>query len=291
MSARAVTMIGLGPMGRAMVDALLENGNRVTVWNRTASRVDKAVGKGARGTVLIEEALAASELVLLSLTDYAAMYEILDPVASSLTGRVLVNLGASSPEEARAAARWASKHGARYLAGSPMVPPTGIGSSESSTLYSGPREILDDYRDVLDVLTSCDYRGEDTGLAAVYYQIGMDIFLSLMIGYLHAMAIARANGISASDYVPYAALATSVVAPSLFPLYASRIDTNQHPGDMERLGSIEPEMEQLVRTASEAGVDTSLPEALRAILSKAVADGDPNAGLSSLVEFFAKPEA
>ncbi|MER7083976.1 NAD(P)-binding domain-containing protein, partial [Saccharopolyspora kobensis] len=35
-----VTLIGLGPMGQAMVKVLLDAGHPVTVWNRTASRAD-----------------------------------------------------------------------------------------------------------------------------------------------------------------------------------------------------------------------------------------------------------
>lgn len=41
-----VTVIGLGPMGRAMAAALLDRGYAVTVWNRTASRADDLVARG-----------------------------------------------------------------------------------------------------------------------------------------------------------------------------------------------------------------------------------------------------
>jgi 3-hydroxyisobutyrate dehydrogenase-like beta-hydroxyacid dehydrogenase len=40
-------MIGLGPMGQAMVRRFLATGHRVTVWNRTASRADELVAEGA----------------------------------------------------------------------------------------------------------------------------------------------------------------------------------------------------------------------------------------------------
>src|SRR3954447_1888627 len=47
MSRQAVTVIGLGPMGRAMVDAFLDRGHAVTVWNRTASKAEELVARGA----------------------------------------------------------------------------------------------------------------------------------------------------------------------------------------------------------------------------------------------------
>ncbi|MFD1535193.1 NAD(P)-binding domain-containing protein [Pseudonocardia aurantiaca] len=46
-----VTVIGLGPMGQAMVRRFLAAGHRVTVWNRTPkpSRRPDIRGRGARG--------------------------------------------------------------------------------------------------------------------------------------------------------------------------------------------------------------------------------------------------
>ena len=42
-----VGFIGLGIMGRGMVDNLMKAGFDVTVWNRTASRMDTFVERGA----------------------------------------------------------------------------------------------------------------------------------------------------------------------------------------------------------------------------------------------------
>jgi 3-hydroxyisobutyrate dehydrogenase-like beta-hydroxyacid dehydrogenase len=47
MSKHDVTVIGLGPMGRAMASEFLGRGYRVTVWNRTSGRADELVGAGA----------------------------------------------------------------------------------------------------------------------------------------------------------------------------------------------------------------------------------------------------
>ena len=43
----AVSIIGLGPMGRAMAKAFLEKDHPVTVWNRTATKADALVTKGS----------------------------------------------------------------------------------------------------------------------------------------------------------------------------------------------------------------------------------------------------
>ena len=42
-----VCVIGLGDMGSALAEALINNGHRVTVWNRTMSKCDPLVDVGA----------------------------------------------------------------------------------------------------------------------------------------------------------------------------------------------------------------------------------------------------
>ena len=44
---RPVTVIGLGPMGRAMAAAFLAAGQPTTVWNRTAGKADELLARGA----------------------------------------------------------------------------------------------------------------------------------------------------------------------------------------------------------------------------------------------------
>ncbi|GAA4474919.1 NAD(P)-binding domain-containing protein [Phytohabitans houttuyneae] len=82
-----VTVIGLGPMGRAMAAALMRAGHPVTVWNRTPGRADSLVAQGATRAASPAAAVAGSDLIVLSLTDYPAMHDILGPIVSLLAGK------------------------------------------------------------------------------------------------------------------------------------------------------------------------------------------------------------
>jgi len=138
----AVTVIGLGPMGQAMTRALLAAGHPVTVWNRTPGRADGVVADGARRATTPGEALEASDLVILSLTDYRAMYDILDDAAASLAGRTLVNLSSDTPDRTRKAATWAAGHHADFLTGGVMVPAPMVGTAAATVFYSGSGEVM-----------------------------------------------------------------------------------------------------------------------------------------------------
>jgi 3-hydroxyisobutyrate dehydrogenase-like beta-hydroxyacid dehydrogenase len=285
-----VTVIGLGPMGQAMVHALLGQGHHVTVWNRTASRADALVARGAVLAKSAEDAVAANELVVLSLTDYDAMYTVLEPASHALTGRVLVNLSSDTPEKTRAGARWVSEHGAVHLTGGVNASPSGIGQPESSTFYSGPREVFEAHRSTLEVLTSADYRGEDPGLAALLYQMGMVMFWTSMLSYWQAIALADANGLTAADVLPHA-IETMTGMPGFLSFYAERIDAGEHSGDVDRLAMGMASVEHVLHTNADAGVDTTLPAAVAALFRRGMDAGHAADSFSSLVELMKTAKA
>ncbi|MFF1509165.1 NAD(P)-dependent oxidoreductase [Streptomyces sp. NPDC058326] len=290
-NSRSVTVIGLGPMGQAMAGAFLDSGYDVTVWNRTASRADALVARGAVLAPSVKEALASNELVVLSLTDYDAVYATLGPAEAALSGRTLVNLSSDTPEKARAAARWAAERGAVQLTGGVTVPPSGIGQAESSTFYSGPRQVFDRHRPALEVITGrTDHRGEDPGLAALMYQIGMVMFWTSMLSYWQAIALADANGLTAADILPHA-VETANSLPGFFSFYAERIDAGRHAGDVDRLAMGMASVEHVLHTNADAGVDTVLPAAVVELFRRGMDAGHAADSFSSLLESMKKTDA
>ncbi|MCX5203857.1 NAD(P)-binding domain-containing protein [Streptomyces sp. NBC_00237] len=286
---KSVTVIGLGPMGRAMSAAYLDAGYRVTVFNRTPSRADELVARGAHRADSIEQALSANELSILSLTDYDAVYALLESEAATaaLSGRVLVNLSSDTPDRAREAAEWAASHGAQHLTGGVGAPPTSIGDPEMYTYYSGPKDVFEQHKDVLEVLTRADYKGEDPGLGALYYQLQMDMFWTGLTSWLHALAVARANGITAEDLLPYA---TDVMGtmPGFFAHYTPRVDAGENGGELERLSMGIASIDHVLHTTKAAGVDPTLPAAVLETFRRGAAAGHSENSLTSLVEVFTK---
>lgn len=285
----SVTVIGLGPMGRAMAGALLDRGYGVTVWNRTASRADGLVARGAVLAPSPADAVAANEVVILSLTDYVAVNAVRESAAQALNGRVLVNLTSATPEEARAGARRAAERGAVQLTGGVTSPPSGIGQPDSATLYSGQREAFDRHRPVLETLTGrVEHQGEDPGLAALSYQLGMVMFWTSMLSFWQAVALARANGLKAADILPHATDTANSLA-QFFAFYAERIDAGVHDGDVDRLAMGVASVEHVLHTHTEAGVDTTLPAAVVDLFRQGMEAGHAEESFSSLVGLLAKP--
>jgi NAD binding domain of 6-phosphogluconate dehydrogenase len=84
----SVTVLGLGAMGRALAAALLTAGHPTTAWNRTAAKADALVEQGATRAATPGDAVGSSDVLIACLIDYAAVDEVLRPVAGMLRGRV-----------------------------------------------------------------------------------------------------------------------------------------------------------------------------------------------------------
>ena len=287
-----VTMIGLGPMGQAMVRVLLDHGHPVTVWNRTASRADALVAAGATRAGTPAEAVAASELVILSLTDYQAMYDILDGpgdgAGAALDGRVIVNLSSDTPERTREAADWAAGRGARFLAGGVMVPENLVGAEGAYVFYSGPKELFEAHRATLELFGRPDHVGSDVGLAQLFYQAQLDMFLTTLAGYLHASALLGAAGVTATQFLPWAAHQFDTVS-SYLPEAARQLDEHHHPGDRAALGMMGATAAHIRDASRAAGIDLELPKAVKSHYDRAVAAGFGQDSWSALIEVLRKP--
>ncbi|WP_258177336.1 NAD(P)-dependent oxidoreductase [Streptomyces solincola] len=230
----------------------------------------------------VEEALRVNELVVLSLTDYDAVYTILEQAPQALSGRTVANLTSDTPARAREAAAWLAERGAAQITGGVQTPPPEIGSADAATYYSGPADAVARHRAALEVLTGVEYLGEDHGLAALYYQIGIDMFWTGLVGYLHGQAVALANGTSAEQFLEHAV--KTMDFKYFLEFYAPRIDAGNHEGEVDNLGMAVASLTHVLHTAEDSGVDASVPAAILGLFRRGVAAGRERDSLTSLVE-------
>jgi 3-hydroxyisobutyrate dehydrogenase-like beta-hydroxyacid dehydrogenase len=280
---KPVTVIGLGPMGRAMVRKLLAAGHPTTVWNRTPGRADALVEDGAVRTASPAEALAASELIILSLTDYQAMYDIFGGAEHALAGRVVANLSSDTPQRTREAAAWLAERGAQLLAGGVMVPAPMVGEEGAYVFYSGPRDVFDAHEPTLRVLGRPDYRGEDPALAQLFYQALLAVFLSTLAGELQAAALVGSAGVSAKELVPY--VKENIGLAAMFADETARhVDERSYPGDLSTVTMMGATADHIVAASTAAGLDATLPSAVKSLYDRAIAAGHGNDNWTSLYE-------
>jgi len=201
----AVGLIGLGLMGRPMAANLLKAGFPLTVWNRTASRADELVAKGARAAKTPKEAAAASDVLITIVSDPPALEEVLWGAAGVLEGMrrgsVLVDSSTVSPALERRAAAACAALGVEFL-DAPVTGGTwGAEKGELVMMVGGPEETLSRVEPVFAAIAKRWFHLGGPG-AGQTVKVAMNMLLALEVDALaEAMALSAAGGVPSERLV------------------------------------------------------------------------------------------
>ncbi|MFC0114658.1 NAD(P)-dependent oxidoreductase [Kibdelosporangium aridum] len=285
LSKPAVTVLGAGDMGSALVRALLAAGYPTTVWNRTPERAKPLVAEGATQATTVAEAVEASRLVIVCLLDYTSVTEVLDTARDALAGRVLVNLTNGTQGQAR---ELAGRYDVDYLDGGIMAVPPMIATPAAFVFYSGSRSAYDTNKPVLEVFGESVYVGTDPGFAALH-DIGLlSGMYGMFVGGLHALALVTSAGIPATKFAPLLKRYVSSMTGYVDRM-AEQIDKQDYAIDvtsniaMQSAGYV-----NLTLSAEEQGISPELLAPLGPLMAQRVADGHGHEDLGGVVELLKK---
>ncbi|MEU4441762.1 NAD(P)-dependent oxidoreductase [Actinosynnema sp. NPDC050801] len=282
-----VTVLGLGAMGAALATALVRAGHPTAVWNRSSGKADALVGLGATAAPTVRDAVSAADVVIACLFDASSVHEVLDPVADLLTGRTLVNVTTTTPDQSREIAGWAAAHGVVYLDGGIMAVPHMIGQPGSSVLYSGSRAAFDRYRPLLDLWGESAYFGEDAGVASLYDMALLAGMYVMFAGFLHGAAMVAGAGVPAAEFAERAAPWLSAMTGGFAGL-AVVVDG----GDYTVAGQQSLEFSDLgdmVDASAAQGISTEVVGVVQGLIRRQVDAGHGKEGFARIFESIRQP--
>ncbi|MEU2427312.1 NAD(P)-binding domain-containing protein [Streptomyces sp. NPDC007851] len=278
----SVTILGLGPMGRALASAFLNARHPVTVWNRTPGKAGDLPDQGAVVAGSAQDAVQAGQVIIVCLIDYAAVRATLEHLPADWENRQLVNLTSGEPAQARQMSEWASSRGIDYLDGAVLTPTPAIGTSAAAVLLSGSRDVYEAVQETMAALGgTAMHLGDDPGQASAYEVALLDIFATSVNGIVHAFALASAEGIEPERF---AAFATGIgeLLPEMIRRFAQQIQTGHYPGDRSTIASAAAGITHIISTATSHGIDVGVLTAAKSVIDQAVAGGYGPEGLARL---------
>ncbi|GAB2894218.1 NAD(P)-dependent oxidoreductase [Streptomyces mayteni] len=280
----AVTVLGLGAMGTALARTLLAAGHQVTVWNRTGTRAEALATEGATVADTPAAAIAASPLAIVCVLDYTAVRETLEPAATTLAGRLLVNLTNGTPAQARETAAWAAEHGVDYLDGGIMAIPPMIGHPGATLLYSGSRAAFDAHEKTLERLGVAAFLSDDPGTAPLYDIALLSAMYGLFGGALHALAMVHPGEGRATEFTSTLLLPWLQAMMASVPEFARQLDSGEFGtrAANSNLAMQAAAYGNLLDASAAEGVDPLLVRPMGELLHRAVAAGDGNRDVPAL---------
>lgn len=288
MNDNTVSIIGVGDMGTALANTALAGGYEVTLWNRTAARVEPFRDTAARIADSAADAVAASTVSVLILADYAVAREVMDTdsVRPLLPGRVIVNLISGGPDVADEFGSWATGYGARYLDGRIGSYPSDIGAETSAMIYGGDAEAFADCEPLLRCFApEMRYVGSDlraaNALAAAMFSL---YHHAVNESYYEAIAFAARYGVSPADCLPLARQQLRIAAQALGRGTEMCLE-DRYDGDQSSLETHLGALGRTQRALIDAGAPHAITDGMMVHLEQAVATGRGSQQLAGLFPF------
>jgi 3-hydroxyisobutyrate dehydrogenase-like beta-hydroxyacid dehydrogenase len=143
-------MIGLGLMGTAFTERLLEAGYSVWVHNRTREKAEPLVALGARWT---DNPLTVCERVIISLYTTDTVDAVLDSLADGLRpGQILIDTTTGNPKQTAALGGRLTARGISYLDAPFSGSSEQTRRGEATAIVGGPPDAYRQCHDLFDCL-------------------------------------------------------------------------------------------------------------------------------------------
>ncbi|CUS41090.1 2-hydroxy-3-oxopropionate reductase [hydrothermal vent metagenome] len=208
MAQPTIGFIGMGLMGVPMTLRLLGAGFEVRVWNRSIDKCAGVVSAGAILTDKLDDLVRHSDIVMLCVTDTAAVSDIVFGEAgvanSARAGQVLVDFSSIEPQATRMMAeRLYTTSGCIWI-DAPVS--GGVAGAEQGTLAimaGGPEDVLATIRPVLAPLSQRVTRVGDVGSGQVTKICNQMLVSCNVLVMAEVMALAEKAGVDA-EQIPVA---------------------------------------------------------------------------------------
>ena len=198
-----IGFIGLGNMGIPMACQLLKAGYPLLVYNRNKIKEESVVAAGADKTSSTADVMKRSDVIIIMVTDDAALIEIFTGeqglLTPAVTGRYIINMSTVSPEVSRDMAALCESAGNHYV-DAPVSGSVKQAQEGQLVIMVGAEEaVFDDVKPILEAMGKLVLRVGQTG-AGNTVKLAINTLLAIQAqGLAETINFASQQGIKTED--------------------------------------------------------------------------------------------
>lgn len=270
-----IGFIGLGRMGSGIARNILEAGFPLTVYNRTAAKMQPIIESGATAAASPKEAAEQADVVFTCLGGDESVIDILhgdDGLLAGLgAGCIHAGLSTISPAGASELARLHAQHGSAYIAAPVLGRPDVAEAGRLRTFVAGDDEAISRCTCVLETYTELVLPvGPDQSVASTMKVCANYAVASVIEIIGEVFTFGEKSGVAEP--------LLSMLIKSLFPLpalqeYADRIQSRDFaPGGFAMTGGLK-DVELFIKAGGDVRVALPFASVIRDKMLAAIADG------------------
>lgn len=198
-----IAYFGTGLLGSGFTRKLLERGETVHVWNRTAEKARALEADGAKAFANPADAVKGAAQLHLTLSDDAAVDGVLEPLAGVLDkSTVIVDHTTTAPTPtAERVKRW-TERGFTFVHAPVFMGPQNARDATGLMLLSGAPDVRARVRPLLEPMTGKVIEfGDDPSHGAAFKLFGNMLLITLVGGIADVYQLARSLGVDPKDAI------------------------------------------------------------------------------------------
>ncbi len=289
---KKIGFAGIGLMGLPMCRRLLAAGHELSVWNRSPEKCAALIQAGAQQVSSPESLARDCELVMLCVSDTAAVQELVsraDGLLAGLSaGKIVVDFSSIAPAATRELATQVESKGAHWV-DAPVS--GGVVGAETGTLVvmaGGDAGIIDGLRPVLAAVAQRVTHMGPNGAGQVSKICNQLIVAANAVLIAEAVALAEKSGVNAAKLAP--ALAGGFADSKPFQLLVPRMSSRQFEPVQWRVKTLLKDLDMAVSLAQQESASVPLAAHAAELMREHGASGALENDLSSLITQFAGPK-
>lgn len=282
-----IGFLGLGMMGFPLANNLRKAGYAVTVWNRTASKADALVKKGAALARTPRECATDKDLVITCVADEKALHDVTegpDGVLAGLkAGDLLADATTAGTRAALALEKSVRERGASFVAAPVLGSRAAAEKAQIVVVAGGPAAAREKARPALHAVCARLIELDEAVHAALMKLVVNSVGGAMMAGFAEALALGASGGLDLARMV-------DTVQASGFhsPLYLMKGDQilqrDWSPRFAVKLAEKDERLAQ--EAAADQGVKMPISTAVRRLFEEAANGGRADQDYCAIAEMY-----
>jgi len=281
---QSISVIGLGDMGTALANTLINKGYSVTVWNRSAAKAGSLVSAGATLADTASEAVAASSASITCIKSHRQTRELLakDPVV--LNGKTIIELSTGDASDAEDLVAFLESHGADFLLGMINAYPSKVGEDETTIITVGAEATWAEYRPVMKALggKSTCVGDQPAALAALFAAL-FTTRQGFMFGMIYGALACQKAGIPLNAFVDQIPV-TMKVMQDYYDVFAATVPSGNYSDPEASINTYAAAVDDALGTFKSLGARVELPQLMHDLIHHGVESGHGDKQLTALVK-------
>ena len=283
-----ISVIGLGSMGSALAKTLLDNGYRVTVWNRSIEKAESLKSAGAEVAESAAIALATSPATIICIASHEQTINLLSSVSDSLASKTIIELSTGGAKQADKLATLLSDNNANWLIGIINAYPTAIGKNETVLTMVGDPEVWKSWQKAITTLGgSSRHVGTDAGMLAALFAALFTTRQGFMFGMIYGGLVCKQAGIPLDVFAQQIPVSLGVL-PSYHQYFADTVPDGNFDNPPATMATYAAALDDVLSTFKATGAPSELPQLFSDLAHQGLDAGLEDKALTALVELLSR---